>query len=255
MQNILKKILKIEIDGVDKTLKAYKILENNLEFNGDIKVSYHKPVKEIHFDLQTNYSIPQDFAIETPTGDEILFLDETDGFTKSGFIYLDTEFEGNEFIIKLPDYSDPITIRQIAKQFCCEEDLLVFLPSLRKYYPVDQNSMISYIESATSDIIHKLNNEGKKKYEGTKCVNINRYDILDLEQLRNPVIKLVLSKLYRDLSDRDGGDYYLQESDRYKEESGIGYQFFINSYLTIDKDDNGKNDDSDTSINQVKFTR
>lgn len=111
----------------------------------------------------------------------------------------------------------------------------------------DRTSFILLHEAARDEIIQRLRNLGKVKFDNEKLVNIEKWDINKLDEIRQPSKFLVLSKIFFEVSD-NVEDKWMQRHKDYKKKFQESFDLF---WLSLDLDDDGIADEHEFK----KFSR
>ena len=167
-------------------------------------------------------------------------MDETDGLTRSGFIYWDQvemkKIEVNGITLKWIRLQTK-TMKAIGKVrgvnlvFSHDRDLLEDNPDILDYLKEGETSFIGRHQAARKFIIQELRNKGNLDKGKRRAVkDIDEWDILNPVQLREASKYYVLHLIYFNISDEDD-DRYARKSDQYLEK----YRDAIDlAYLAID---------------------
>ena len=193
---MINNLLNIKIKNVDVSSLAY-LWENenisaHLTGSSDyIEVSYKKPLKQLYFDFQVGAGDSPVLTAETFKNGNwtaIKTLDETKGLKKSGFTYFleDWELKDGEYKVRLSvnHNTGTMKIRGINLVFCNDNDLRFAWSGVSRFLPRDFNTQIQVLEEATRYITQKINNMGKFKFNGESVSRINRFDFLDITQIK-----------------------------------------------------------------------
>jgi hypothetical protein len=194
-------------------------------------------------------------------------IDKSKGMSRSGYLHIDRAVEGwaskdlegkNLFWIEVSGFNDDtINIAGINLVFNDDISLSADVGDIESYKLKGDNSFIRYHVSARDEIVQSLRNGGQIKHSKTQNLNIERrnitkWDILDLGEIKNAAKYLTLSKIFFDVSrnvDDKAFSRYIEYRDKYGEEFGT-------FYLSLDKDDDGKKDNSENlSLNDATIRK
>lgn len=251
----------VKKNTTDLSSKAYLFENDNISLtllNTDyLYVSFKKPLKQVYIDLETANTTGGAISAQSSSDGlswaSIDVLDETQGLKRSGFIHLEPN-SNTYYRFSLSISSSAMKIRGIGSQFCNESDLRLELPGVDRFYPRGFNSHINAIESATRYIVQKINNLGDMyKYDGTSCKMLNRYDFKNIDELKEPAKFYALHLICLSLSDSD--DNYLKKSDIFLGKFNESFKVFHGALISIDSNDDGKDDDGETKSYTYKFIR
>ncbi len=150
-------------------------------------------------------------------------------------------------------------IRYINLVFNSLDDLLAEEPDVERFYPLNPSNdveipthLLSQI-AARDEIIKKINQSGRLKYNGTDCLLINQFDILDVEELKDAAKYYCLYKIYFNLNDQSE-DIYKEKANDYLGKYQQAFKIFHNGKLTIDSDNDGVGDNADAFPNDASET-
>lgn len=190
--------------------------------------------------------------------------DETEGYTRSGFITFDRpEKDTNEslwkkttinnvelFWLKITtdtDFSAGTIFKGINILFSNDQDLIEEKSNIVSKHADDEPTKTWVIkhQAARKEIIQRLRNQGRRKttiesFEGVqRFLDLDQFDILRLDQLRQASKWLVLSKIYiQELSD-NVEDKWMASGEDFEEKYNDAFDVF---QLSIDANDDGEED-------------
>lgn len=264
----LSKILTIKKNTQDLSGLAYTPRNNNMTVQLNTTDYLYisnpaKPIGQVYIDVQTPNTIPCELVVESSQDGSTGWiglsgcLDETAGATKSGYLIFGTTT--NKYLrVKPTVNTSTMLIRSISGQLCSEQDMIIKYPAIVRFYPRDFNSHISAIEDTTREIVQLINNKAGYKLNGTDATMINRYDLWNYNEVRVAATCKALSKAIRNLSDTVG-DNYKSVADSFEVEFMSNFKNFEGSFISIDINDNGENDDEDKdagiNFGTVRFVR
>jgi hypothetical protein len=133
-------------------------------------------------------------------------------------------------------------MKGINTLFSDDNDLLAEYPSILNHLPENQETFIRFHESARKDIIKDLRDAGIKiPGNGTVSKQIEAWDILDKDEVRECAKYTVLSKIFFWLSDAPE-DKWERLGDKYQAEAAGA----LTPLITLDMNDDGKKDEGET---------
>lgn len=221
-------------------------------------VSFKKPINQLYADFELGNTNPATLTAERLTEANewvsMSIVDETQGFKRSSFIYIKNE-SSKDYRFKLNTTTSAMKVRGIAYQFCSELDLKMEYPGVERLYTRrGWNSPIPSIESATRKIVQEVNNSGRfYKYNGILAELVNRYDFLNINDVRNAAKYYSLHLIFLNLSDSD--DNYRHKAEVYLKKYDEAFRVFFGAKLSIDRDDNGEEGAADQNILTYEFKR
>lgn len=260
-------------EGTDfsKKLKDYGTSSVSLELQvGEyIHIGYEKPFKQFFVELETKNTNSNIISAEYYDGttwqplDSL--LDESEGFTKSGFFFFEkpstwaktTVSTIKKFYVRLKtdaNHSVGTLVQGLAILLSNDLDL----EGVRSNIVSKHNNGASWVlkhEQARKEFIQILRNKGNRiiknlnntnplATEGIRFADVTEFDLLEPEQLRQAAMYKVLSMIYLDeLSDEDGDKW---EKRGYKYEGSSSKMLNLFS-LSIDTDNDGLEDDSENA--------
>lgn len=227
-------------------------------------IGYEKPFSSIYVELVTANTVTNTFTAEYYDGTTWQTLDlsdESEGFTRSGFLTWDKSSMKSttinlieKYYIRLkPDADHSLTsVRGINLVFSDDAAMKYefFEIDNSNLLPAGETTHISTHVAARNHIIQSLRNLGYiKSVPGTSGVeNIDQWDLHDIFEVRQAATMLALSKIFFTLSDSVDDNWwqkYREYQDKYEEA-------FKLVKLSIDTDDDGEEDLSEK--NRPKFS-
>jgi len=253
------------IKNLNKGTETVNLTLNNTDV---IYIGYYKELNQLYFEIITKAVTNAGLTFSKSNGTDYTIVnsdDETDGLTKSGFVYLDQLSTSGQLTengetlnwIKIENTNGAVvSLRLLDLIFNSEDDLMLDEPDIARLYPEGLDSHILSLVASRNYILRKINNSGKYKYNGIKVFSINQYDIMNVDELREASVYYTLYKIFANIQDGEN-DVYRQKSQDYLDKFNASFQIFSNSILTIDLDDDGVTSDleQEQSIKTIKFTR
>lgn len=224
-------------------------------------IGYRKPVNVFYIDLTVLNTVSASLTLEYyKGGDTNAFTsldhsDDTMGLSRSGFVQWERNPEDEEEVgingtelywYKLTwdaTLTSTTEIRAINIIFSDDSDLRTYVPSITasRYLPNNETTHVLSHVASRNHILQRLVNDGKIKinFSNGEFSEVNQFDILDVNQLREASTLKTLSIIYGDLSD--------SPDDKYQIKADMYERFFENTYvnlkfLNIDVDDDGIED-------------
>jgi hypothetical protein len=251
----------------DHSDKAHSYVRDSFVFDyttseDALYIGYSKPINVFYTELEEVNAIDASLTIQYYKGGTTnaftsisSVIDDTEGLTRSGFIQWPRDLEDEEettvngteqYWYKLTwdaTLSGSTEIKGINIVFSDDQDLKSRVPNISatKYLADGEKSHILSHVAARDEILQRLSNDGRFKANFLTGVlsELNQFDILNVNQLRNASKMYALYVIFDDLSD--------DPDDRY----GVRASQFISSFnqiynnirfLDIDVDDDGKSD-------------
>lgn len=266
--------LTIKYNSTDysKKLKDYGTASAAIELQtGEyIYVGYEKPFNQFFVELETKNSNGGLMTAEYYDGSVWqplnTLLDESEDFTKSGFFIFDKPYKWAstevdsvlKFYIRLKtdtSHSVGVKIKGVAMLLSNDLDLEGVRSNIVSKFNNGSSWVLKH-EQARKDIIQLLRNRGNRKVsnadknnplatEAIKFSDINEYDLLAPEQLRQASLYKTLSMIYLDELSDDEGDKWERQGLRYERTFNEMFNLFS---LQIDSDDDGLLDDGESYI-------
>lgn len=240
--------------GVDYTLKmdSFTNESKNIEFDiGDVYIGYYKPIRNVYVEMVSR-AFEDVLSLQYWNGSEYVDLpdleDKTFGLVESGLIswgeavQVKTTVEGREaYWLKLNTTTPAeIEINGINLVLSNDKDLS-FVPNLKDHLAPTSSSFIAFHEEARNMIIQYLRNSGKKinGYEDIFLKQVDQFDLLDINELKQASKYLALHLIFDDLS-KSNDDQYFAKAERF----WSSYESSLNDrLLSIDVNNNGIKDD------------
>jgi len=177
-------------------------------------------------------------------------IDSTKNLKRSGFIQWERELsdwvstainEKDRYFVRVSANIDfTAVIDGLNIVFSDDNDLIKLERRIMKQLAKGDKSFIAYHESALEEIIQRYRNSGNnKRKEGTSLLEkITKWDILDIENLRQASKFLTMAKIMFDVSEQNEDKYYQKFHD-YMGQFGEAFRLNIQR---LDKNDDGKID-------------
>ena len=219
-------------------------------------IKLHKPIGAVYVEMATvnlnSGTITGQYYNGTVFTDLEGFYDETKHFTRSGFIrwnlYQVDQAEttvNNEggYWYKFTfstDLSVTTTIQGMNIVFSDDIDLKDEYFEIADLLPSGASSFILKHQAARDEIMQKIRNDGRWKIDlstGTRN-DLNQWDILNFDQIRQASKYLTLSKIFMNISNEVGDTHDLRSSKYH----GLYLEAINTFYLDIDEDDDGARD-------------
>ncbi len=217
-------------------------------------IGYRKPINSIYVEMSTANTTANSFTFEYYNGTAWAaitpFSDETKGFTRSGFLVWErnltddtaTTVDSQEaFWYRLRpsvDHSVGTIIQGLNIVFSDDNDLQTEVANISAYLASGTTSHILSHVAARDKINQDLRNSGKVKLNTStgRFKDINVFDVLNIEQLRELSKWKTLATIFDDVSDRPD-DKYDQRSRKYNNRYKSGFNKL--QFLGLDDDDDG----------------
>jgi hypothetical protein len=218
-----------------------------------IYVGYKKPINALYVAMSTVNTSTSVVDLEFYNGSTwatvVGLNDKTQGLVRSNWLIWDRnqidEAETTINSIELYWYRISVDVTTSAVVYLginllLSDDLMIkeVEPHLLDvdFYPNGYTSFIPFHQSARSEIIQRLRNEGKGVYDGTEFNDLTVFDLLDFTQLSEASKYYALSQIYFNLSD-SVDDKYWQKFENYLGRYNNAFKTF---FLSIDENDDGK---------------
>jgi len=257
-----------ETNNISKAMNTFKYGEELVPLltTETLHVGFDKAFNVVYFEVSVPNATPAKIAAtyDNAAGLQTLKIcDETNGFTKSGFITFErptdpvkTTIETEEKIyihFQTDTDLDPTTkFKGVGIVFNTNEDLEAIRSNIRTTLN-DGESLIHKIELAKDTIVQMLNNQGNVKIvqdnsgsltSGTYMQSITEFDFLSITQLRLASTYLAASLLYLEELSDDVGDKWEMQGKRHR----VKFNDLFNIYLLkIDLDNDGQASTSEVS--------
>lgn len=244
-----------------------------------LDIGYRKDFHQMFFEIKTANTINCTITMQKWNGTAWVneaIVDETNGFKKSGFIFLEQDsaqrllhnsIDGYWYRLKVSATTSNIVLNGLGIVFNNLTDLKIEEPAIESFYPRGISSHIYSIISARDYIMRRINNSQADLFynasinplTGNEFIEarlLNAFDILDINELRDASTFYALHKIFSNRQDADN-DVYLQKSEMYLKKFEDSFKLWTGRKLTIDIDDNGKEEEIDkiNSIRTIKLMR
>jgi hypothetical protein len=257
----------------DKSFEANEYIRDSFALELDSSDDYlylglYKPFDRVYVEMATAATSANTFTAEYYNGTAFTaiseFVDESKGFTRSGFIkwkrdqtdQAKTTINSEElYWIRLrPSVTHDVgtIIQGLNIVFADDNDLLGEMRTLTKYLASGDTTFITYHESARKQIVQSIRNRGSRKKSLTINKNITKWDILDAGEISEAAKHLALSKIFFAISDNPEDKWY----QRYLDNRRMYEAAFNLFYLTLDTDDDGVVDGAERlGIRRIQVNR
>ena len=208
-----------------------------------------KIISQLYFELRnTDNSLNHPLEVEYWNGNSWVAVprvtDETDGLTRSGFIYWDRvglkETEVNGMNLKWVRFKTSHMkaigrVTGINLVFSNDRDLLEDNPDVSDYLKDGEITFIGRHQAARKFIVQEMRNKGRAcKYASEKFKNLDEWDFLYPQQMREASKYYVLHLIYFNISD-ENDDRYIQKSNQYLEKYNTALDLAFTS-VDLDRD-------------------
>lgn len=123
---------------------------------------------------------------------------------------------------------------------------------INNHLPKGVDSFAHFHEAARDEIIQRFRNQGKATYSDNRFNNFSKWDIIDVDEIRQASKYLVLGKIMFDASTEVDDKYYQKHRD-YMEMFGAAFKLY---FISWDKDNDGAEDINERlGIRSVEFTK
>lgn len=221
-------------------------------------IGFRKPINAVYVEMEVANTAVTSLGLEYYNGTTYAsvsgLFDETSGLTRSGFIRWDRE-QTDQAAVEVDSQSaywyrvqptvsvdNTTSFNGINIVFADDQDLKreYFEITSSDFYPTGQSSHILTHESVRDDIVEGIRNDGRYKLNlGTgNFKDIEAFDLLEVEQVRQAAKYLALSKIL-DNASQDVTDIYMEKAKRYH---GKYLEAIDKYFLSIDYDDDGIED-------------
>lgn len=234
-------------------------------------IGYRKPINSLFVSIGTVNTNANSFTAQYYNGSTWTALsvsDDTKGFTRSGFMTWDrnqtnqaaTSINSTSlFWIRLrPSVTHSATILNgINFLFADDNDLTFEVPEITdSNHLAGKTSHVLTHVAVRNQILQSLNNKNLKKHNLTTGLqeDLNAWDLLDYNQLKQAAVFLALSKIYFNFSDQVGDKYSVKSESYYNQFKSA----FEVSRLALDTNNDGIKDTAEvqaSGFNVIRMTR
>jgi hypothetical protein len=262
-------MLTINFDGTDYSVEQsrFEWVSTQITFDGskDLLIGFRKPLRALYFNVVAQ-AISTKLSLKYYNGTTFAavdgLIDFTFGLKQPGFVKW-TPDEVNEaettlvseelFWYKINlldadgtslDTSKSITFRGINVVFADDHDLKGLYPTIENQLPDGQTTFIRFHEKARDEIITDLRKTGivinGQMTDTATRKNLDQWDLLDIEEVRESATHSALSKIFAWKSDQVEDKWHIL-SKEHEAEAGAS----LSPLMTIDKNDDGVSDASE----------
>lgn len=217
-------------------------------------IGYYKPIRALYFEVERSVPPNHTSVFEYFNGSSFTSLevtDYTDEMRRSGFVRWQVPSDIAKTTVNSTELywvrwsitgsNDSLKFKGVNLVLADDTDLLEIEPLINDFLPSGYNSFIGFHQSAKNEIIQTLRNAGNFKLDRNTLsrTDLNVFDLLDPEQLKEAAKYLCLAKIYESLSDAPDDNYQLKFL-RYYQNYKDAFNLFMKS---LDFDDDGVEDD------------
>ena len=230
-------------------------------------IGLDKPFNSLFTELVTPNTLPNSFTVELFNGTtwaSVPTSDETKGWTRSGFMFWESDAMKSTSINSVAKYYIRLTpsanhsatsLRGINIVFSDDNAMKseFFEITNTNLLPAGEVSHISTHVASRNYIIHQLRNHYTKTSNSGVLEKINQFDLLDIFEVREAACFLSLAKIFFNLSDNQEDHWWA----KYREYQDKYEQKMIMARLSIDQNNDGIADSSEkqTQFNPVRWAR
>ncbi len=244
---------------IDHTNDSRDYLRDDFQINftnteDKLYIGLYKPFNQSYFELKTPSGTDVNLTAEYWDGttyQTLKLMDDSKGFTRSGFITFDkpSDWASNEinsdtkYYIRLNADSFIIDIQGANTVFSDDNDLRQDVRCIDEYTQGSDTSFIAYHVNARNEIIQTLRNGGNstRLSDTISAENLTKWDILEVGEIRQAAKYLALSKIFYDTSENIDDKQYQRAID-YNQKFGEAFKLYR---MSIDKNDDGISDDEE----------
>lgn len=253
-------MLKINFDSTDisRQQARYEYQASTVAFDGTKKllVGFKKPISNLYLNLIPN-SATRELTVEYFNGSSWSgvqgLVDLTFGLTESGFVHwyknqateAKTTLEGESlywYRFSIPEAT--ITFKGINTLFSDDFDLKGEFPTIMDHLPEGKDSFVTFHESARKAIVTDLRKTGVtiQGFSDEFRKQLDAFDLLDIEEVRESAKFLALSKIFKWLSDSAGDKWDALGNEFAAEAAGA-----LTPIISIDQDNDGLADEDEVA--------
>jgi len=246
-----------------------------------LHIRYKKPFNSFYVELEELNTAPLSFGISYYDKNDLAWkalgadkiIDETKGFTQSGFIHIEKPLDSNNnhlwekntvnahvgYGIKLvpsDDFSEDTEIKGLHILFSNDLDLIEGRHNIvSKHLPTGFNSWVVKHQATRKDIVQEIRNQGNRKFRIKKDLeagvedqfrytfsDVTEFDIHDIDQIRQAAKYKTLARIFKEELSDDPEDKWFSLGDEFNEKYREAMAVF---FKNLDFDDDGKQDDGD----------
>jgi hypothetical protein len=178
-------------------------------------------------------------------------IDESKGLSRSGFFQFTkpTDWAAttvnsiSKYWIRMrptADFDSTCTLKGMNIVYSDDQDLKDEVPEIMNWAASTETTYILRHQSARDDIVQSIRNKGQFKQSNSTGLplQIEPFDLLDIEEVRQWSKYLALSKIFENLS-KDKDDIYMARSKMYSDRARDAGKLY---YASLDLDDDGVTD-------------
>lgn len=219
----------------------------------------YKPFPALYFEFSTANTNAGTLTVEYYNGSTwnavSELLDETKHFTRSGFIYFEQPDDwatvavngSTQYWLRFKpsvDLSAGTSLLGASIIYSDDRDLEAIYPGVLNYRASSESSYILRHQNARDEIVQELRNKGFRKVDSTGTYQqYEPWDLLNIFEVNRWSTYRVLENIFSSLQSTEDG-LYKQKADEYREKANEYENAF---YITLDKDDDGVVDASESS--------
>jgi hypothetical protein len=197
---------------------------------GYLYLGFPKPITGTFFYLETENTTPLTVTAQvyaqsgwvTPSS-----LDDTKGFTRSGFISWElpetgvvaSTVNGMEMLwhrLAVSTDSEEMTVIAVSALFADDNELVKEFPDiLDTSFLLGKPNHILIHESCRDEIVQRFRNQGLRTVRNSYYRRLTHWDIMDVQEVRMAARYLALSKIFENVANYDDKDNWRQKSRMY----------------------------------------
>lgn len=269
----------------DISLSANDYLQNffslTLGANQEYYIGYYKPFKNLYAEINVADTSGATIAYEYWDGSAYVplpnVIDSSEGFTKSDFISWQFEDDGRigdswksnavngiqMYWIRITSDIDLVgsSLKGLNLVFNNLSDMELEFPRITEFLDVGQTSFINFQVAARDEIVNRLRVGGEAtnvnstgflngKINGVSLRQIQKWDFLDIQEIRQAAKFLTLAKIFFYVSENNEDKAFT----RYQNNVSMFGDAFKMFFMSIDRDDDGEVDPSENlDLNDVRI--
>jgi hypothetical protein len=174
-------------------------------------------------------------------------VDDSDAFSRSGFIQFDTPEDWAEttvntlsgYFLKITpsvDLTGTMALQGLNVVFSDDQDLRGIYPSVLNYLDSQETSFILRHENSRDRVVETIRKIGRKSTAGSgKYESYDAWDFLHIEEVRLWATYLTMENIFSGLQSKDS-DMFMEKAKEYRM---LAEQARADSFLTLDANNDG----------------
>jgi len=228
-------------------------------------IGYQKMIRSVFFLINTPSTGSRKIKVEFFDGSswvEAYSVDDTKGFTRSGFISWDLPLDDAEKVtvnseelwwvrLSVTVNTSAVALQAVSGVFSDDAELKKEFPRIMDTgFLLGQTSHALIHEATRDEIVQKFRNKGVRSKFADKYRRLTFWDLMDFQELKQGATLLALSKILSNVADSGKGDNWGAKSSMFAKKADLALDLAFTTY-----DRWGESDEDVASDTTVVYLR